>query len=87
MVSIAFHRFYFGERISTVPFMTTTTLENLSWTVADRGIHADAPGVQTFATAASSRKLSPVLISVLLDETAPEPVRERAFGLLAARFV
>ena len=67
--------------------MTTATLENLSWTVADRGIDADAPAVRSFARAAQAQNLSPVLISVLLDIDTPEPVRERAFGRLAARFV
>lgn len=66
--------------------MTTTTLETLSWTVAEQGVDADLPGVRAFATEASRKSLSPVLIEVLMDAGAPAPVRQRAFGRLAARY-
>ena len=66
--------------------MTTTTLDSLSWTVAEHGVDANLPGVRAFAQAASRKALSPVLIDVLMDAGAPAPVRERAFGLLAARY-
>lgn len=66
--------------------MTTTTLDSLSWTIAEHGVDADMPGVRAFAQAARRQALSPVLIDVLMDAGSPAPVRQRAFGLLAARY-
>lgn len=66
--------------------MTTTALDRLSWTIHDHGIDADAAGVRAFARAAGSRGMSPVLLGILMDDRAPAPVRERAFGRLASRF-
>ena len=66
--------------------MTTKTLDSLSWTVAEFGVDADLPGVRAFAQAAQRRALSPVLIEVLMDAGSPAPVRQRAFGRLAARY-
>lgn len=66
--------------------MTTSAIHRLGWSIADHGIDANRSGIRAFATAAGARGLSPVLLGVLLDDAAPGPVRERAFGRLAARF-
>ena len=66
--------------------MTTMTLDSLSLTIAEHGVDADMPGDRAFAQAAHRRALSPVLIEVLMDAGSPAPVRQRAFGLLAARY-
>lgn len=86
MNSFAFSRFSYVMGIPTVLPMTTTTLETLTWTVAEHGVEADRAGVRDFARAARARSLSPVLIDVLLDDAEPSMVRERAFGRLAARY-
>src|SRR3954452_21887293 len=49
------------------------------------GMAAHEESVAAFARRATQLGLSPTLIDVVGDGSAPEPVRQRAFGLLALR--
>ena len=53
--------------------------------IADHGVRAYEDSLAAFAGRASQVGLSPTLIEVVVDRSAPEPVRQRAFGLLALR--
>jgi hypothetical protein len=53
--------------------------------IADRGVRAHEESVAAFARRAAQLGLSPTLIEIVTDRNAAEPVRQRAFGLLALR--
>lgn len=59
-------------------------IDSLVLAVDDRGINADTLGVARLAHVAHAQGIKPVLVDVLMDESAPEPARVRALGRLAA---
>jgi hypothetical protein len=59
--------------------------DGLAAGVAAAGMRAHEESVAAFARRAAQLGLSPTLIDVVTDRNAPEPVRQRAFGLLALR--
>lgn len=58
-------------------------LDDLAWAIDRDGIAAHLAEVGAVAQTARRAGVRPVLTNVLLDDRLPEPVRERAFGLLA----
>jgi hypothetical protein len=59
--------------------------DGLAAGIATNGMRAHEGSVAAFVRRAAQVGLSPTLIEVVLDRHAPEPVRQRAFGLLALR--
>ena len=53
--------------------------------IAVSGVGAHEESVAAFAQRAAQVGLSPTLVEIVVDRNAPEPVRQRAFGLLALR--
>ena len=53
--------------------------------IASNGMRAHEESVAAFARRAAQVGLSPTLVDVVVDRSAPEAVRQRAFGLLALR--
>ena len=63
--------------------MIETFLTQLAWQVETYGLSAVEADVAVVVAAARATGASPVLVAVLADRSAPEPVRTRAFGRLA----
>lgn len=63
--------------------LTRTALEGLARRVAESGLTAADPAdLNLLATTAEAAGVSPILSEVLVDETEPVVVRERAFSLI-----
>lgn len=60
--------------------LTRSTLQTLGQRVAEAGVDADPAALIDLAEAACHTDIHPVVIDVLLDETAPMNVRIRAFA-------
>ncbi len=58
---------------------TRTTLQALGLRVAESGVDVDPQALSALVDTARATEVSPVLIEVLTDETAPSNVRMRAF--------
>lgn len=58
---------------------TRTTLQSLGLRVAEAGVDVDPQALSALVDMARTTGASPVLIEVLIDETAPSNVRMRAF--------
>jgi hypothetical protein len=63
------------------------TVNELGWMIAEHGIASCEPEVALVAWNAADSSLSPTLVSVLLDQSEPAVVRERAFGRLATQLI
>lgn len=59
--------------------LTRSSLQGLGRRVAETGISINATQLNDLAEAATELGISPVLISVLTDDTQPEVARIRAF--------
>jgi len=59
--------------------LTRISLLTLGRRVAETGIKPNSTDIATLAMAAGNAGVSPVLVSILTDDTAPEVVRLRAF--------
>jgi hypothetical protein len=59
-------------------------LDEIAHAIAMTGPRCQEPAVAAVAAAAERTGACPVLVAVLSDEAAPEVVRARAFGRLAA---
>lgn len=76
---------------STTPtaLSTASTFDHmydaLAHGIAVRGVRAYEESIAAFARRATQLGVSPTLVEVVVDRHAPEPVRQRAFGLLALR--
>jgi hypothetical protein len=66
-----------------LPIPTELDLDVLAHDVALTGPRANEPGLTAVAGAATKVGVCRVLVSVLLDRTAPDVVRARAFGRIA----
>ncbi len=63
--------------------MIESFLTELAWQIDAGGLAAAEDDVAVVVAAARATGARPVLVEVLEDLTAPEPVRVRAFGRLA----
>jgi hypothetical protein len=59
-------------------------LLGLSWDLAYDGFEGREPSIRQVVRSARAARVSPVLIDVLRDPSAPEVARLRAFGRIAA---
>jgi len=59
-------------------------LQSIAAVIELRGIAGDPSGVESVAVAARGLGVSPVLVSVLIDDAEPSVARERAFGRISA---
>ncbi len=62
--------------------ITSADLDRLAWQIERDGIIPHATTVVDVARTAAAAHVSPVLIGVLADPSAPEVARIRAFGLV-----
>ncbi len=59
--------------------LTRSTLQTLGQRVAEAGVDVDPAALTELAATAEAAGVSPVLLEVLLDDSAPGNVRLRAF--------
>ena len=59
--------------------LTPTSLQSLGQRVAAAGVDVDPQALTALATTAQAHGVTPVVVDVLLDRTAPSNVRLRAF--------
>lgn len=65
--------------------ITDDEIEQLSWRIERQGLRGCNEALRRVAARARAEGLSPVLASIVADETEPEVARLRALGLLALR--
>jgi hypothetical protein len=64
---------------------TSDELARLGEAIHDHGVNSQTGGIRALVAAARGLGVSPVLCEVALDESVPEPVRERAAARLIRR--
>lgn len=62
---------------------TISTIRALDFAIEDRGMDADPVGLLLLAHAARDLGVTDVLVSVMIDDSEPEPARVRAYARVA----